>query len=275
MADAVWIRLDVDWSAREWTYDLRPPARLAWIELLCYIKANGVRGSIRAMSARIAAGKLNLEPEDITEMLEAAEAAGALIVEDGRWEIPSWGKYQQDTTAGERQQRARDKKKGQSADEDECDATDDHARHVCHRDVTQVTHVTLTGTGTGTSNTLSLSARETRTAEVVTKPPADWAETPEEKAELDRLDRHLTHCGKPISIPQRDMYRAKARSKPPGWLSRAVDLTIEKGGRSLLDPDEPRESPPRAKQGRPERQTTAERAALAGEVLEMVQRGGK
>ncbi|XAI95841.1 hypothetical protein [Microcystis phage Mae-JY24] len=124
-------------------------------------------------------------------------------------------------------------------------------------------------------NTLSLSARETETAEVVAEPPAEWGETPEETAELDRLDRHLTHCGKPISTPQREMYRAKARGRPPGWLTRAVDLTIEKGGRSLLDPDEPRESPPRAKQGRPERQTTAERAAVAGEVLEMVQRGGK
>lgn len=251
MADAVWIRLDVDWSAREWTYDLRPAARLAWIELICYVKTHGVRGSIRVTPARILAGKLHLEPEDITEMIEAAEKEGALIVDGDRWLVANWGKYQQDSTAGERQQRARDKKKEQIADEDECDATDNHARHGDKRDVTQVTHVTLTGTGTGTSNTLSLSAREPETAKVVAKPPADWAETPEETAELDRLDRHLTHCGKPISIPQRDMIRAKARGKPPGWLTRAVDLTIEKGGRSLLDPDEPRESPPRAKQGRP------------------------
>lgn len=101
-------------------------------------------------------------------------------------------------------------------------------------------------------NTLSLSARATETAEIVPSPLAEWAETPEEKAEIDRLDRHLTHHGKSVSVPLREIIRAKSRAKSPGWLHRAVEFTIERNAKNLLDPDEPRGEPPaRAKQARP------------------------
>ena len=133
MADAVRINLDVAWSADEWLYDMRPAARLAWVELLCYVKARGVRGSVRALSPRIAADRFRLALDDIAEMLNAAVAAKALIIDGDEWRIADQSPLKSDAKAAERVRKHREKQKIEPTDED-----------VTLRNVTSVTETDVT-----------------------------------------------------------------------------------------------------------------------------------
>lgn len=114
-----WIRLDVTWSRSEWLITLRPGGRLSWIELLAYVKANGVTGRAKAMTA-IAAGRTwGIPPKDVESMMSAAVTDGALELESGDWIVTGWATYQEtDPTAAERMRRMREKEQEKESSKD-------------------------------------------------------------------------------------------------------------------------------------------------------------
>lgn len=96
---------------------LRPGARLAWIELLAYVKANGVGGRVKAIPAAAAGRRWAIPTRDVEAMLEAAqqphsrEQKGALQIVDGDWLVTKWSEYQEsDPNAAERMRRLRSRK---------------------------------------------------------------------------------------------------------------------------------------------------------------------
>lgn len=107
-----WIRLDVTWDVSEWVGLLEPSAQLAWIKLLCYVKAKGVGGSVKAMGPRIAAKVWGLPVRAVQDMEEAARKDGALYRENGSWTVTGWDEYQKpDPTAAKRMRRYRAKQR--------------------------------------------------------------------------------------------------------------------------------------------------------------------
>ena len=108
MGQARWLRLDLTWSASEWLVSLTPAARLAWVELLCYTKAYGMKGTVKALGVGAASRLWGIGPDDITSMLEAAKRDDALACDEDDWRVENWAQYQEiDPTAGDRQRRYR------------------------------------------------------------------------------------------------------------------------------------------------------------------------
>lgn len=105
-----WLRLNTTWS-HGWVAALGPTARLAWIELMCHVKAHGHDGRVRAMSQSIFGRMYGIAAEDVGEMLRGAVAAGALEDTGGEWFIVNWMKYQGDFGSAARSRRYRNKKK--------------------------------------------------------------------------------------------------------------------------------------------------------------------
>lgn len=113
MANRRWIRLDVTWDDSEWVGLMEPASQLAWIKLLCYVKAKGVGGSVKAMGPRIAAKKWDLPVRAVEEMLKEAQKDGALSNGGGEWDVVAWDEYQKpDKKAAERMRRMRDRQAG-------------------------------------------------------------------------------------------------------------------------------------------------------------------
>jgi len=144
-----WIRLDTTWSSSSWVAELPPEGRLAWVELLCHVKAHGTAGRVRALSAVVAARMWGVTRDSVTGMLEAAQIDGALVVEDGEWVLTGWSTYQPDKTARDRQRRHRQRQ--------QLDTPVIHTPPVTPvtRDVRYVTP-TKTETGTKTEETEEL-----------------------------------------------------------------------------------------------------------------------
>jgi hypothetical protein len=135
-----WLRIDTTWSSSAWVAELPPESRLCWIELLCYAKAHGIAGRVKALSPQVAARTWGVTPSNALLMLEAAEAHGALTVEVGEWVLSTWRKYQGDETSADRQKRYRASRSRLSTS---------RVTPVTDRDVTDVTPtVTVTETET-------------------------------------------------------------------------------------------------------------------------------
>jgi hypothetical protein len=111
-----WFRLNTTWSQSEWLAALSPAARLTWVELLGYVKAHGYDGRVRSASPLVFGRMVGIPAESVTELLDAAQADGALLIEDGHWIITGWKDHQGDHTAGERMQRYRKKKEPKKPD---------------------------------------------------------------------------------------------------------------------------------------------------------------
>lgn len=104
-----WFRLNTTWSQSEWVAELEPAARLAWIELLGYVKAHGFDGRCRTVSAVVFGRMFGIPTKDAKAMLEAAHADGALETDGDDWVITGWKKHQGDPTAAKRMRRYREK----------------------------------------------------------------------------------------------------------------------------------------------------------------------
>lgn len=102
-----YIRLETTWSHSDWLVPLSPAARLAWPELLCYVKAHGRDGRARAMPNAMAVRVWNIPESDISAMIVAATGEGALTVVGTEWVISKWEQYQGDPTSAERSKRYR------------------------------------------------------------------------------------------------------------------------------------------------------------------------
>lgn len=139
-----WIRLDTTWSTSEWLANLSPAARLCWIELLCYVKAHGISGTVKTPALRLVTSLWGVTRDNVTEMLDAATRDNALIFEDGKWVVTGWDDYQKDQTAAERQRRYRTKQKEDTED------TSTQPSSEAKRNVTPVTRDTRSVTPTKT-----------------------------------------------------------------------------------------------------------------------------
>lgn len=108
-----WIRLQVGWSDSEWIEPLDALAQFAWVKLMEHVKANGVRGRCKALSARVAGNKWKIPAKQVQAMLDAAHADGALNGGPGEWCITNWDAYQpMDASNAERQARHRARRNG-------------------------------------------------------------------------------------------------------------------------------------------------------------------
>lgn len=102
-----WIRIDTTWSSSAWLAELGPAPRLCWIELLCYVKAHGTAGKVKALTPTVASRLWGVTRNAVTDLLKAAEKDGALVLEDDMWVVTGWAEHQQDATAPERMRRYR------------------------------------------------------------------------------------------------------------------------------------------------------------------------
>jgi hypothetical protein len=102
-----WIRLDTTWSQSEWLADLEPEHKLVWVELLCYAKAHGTDGRVKASNAALR-HVTGVTRYAVDKLVTAAIEHGALEMEDGLWVITGWKAYQGDATGATRQKRYRE-----------------------------------------------------------------------------------------------------------------------------------------------------------------------
>jgi DNA segregation ATPase FtsK/SpoIIIE-like protein len=104
-----WFRVNTTWSQSEWLAVLEPAARLAWIEVLSHVKAHGFDGRVRAVTPVVFGRMVGIEAADVRTLLGAAQADGAMVMDDGHWVITGWMEHQGDPTAKYRMQRYRDR----------------------------------------------------------------------------------------------------------------------------------------------------------------------
>lgn len=110
MAENRYVKLNANWMDSEWLIVLSAEARLAWVQLLCYVKAYGIGGRVKSKSPQVFAKQNFLGEESVEQMLRAAKADGALEYEEGEWVLTGWSQHQGDATNNERQKRYRDRK---------------------------------------------------------------------------------------------------------------------------------------------------------------------
>src|SRR5690606_10450647 len=95
----------------EWLADLEPGARLAWVELLCYAKNEGLAGTVKKMSPAVFGRRFAIPAADVRAMLDAAIDHGAIEDTGDAWVIVTWATYQpKDATAAARMRKYRNEK---------------------------------------------------------------------------------------------------------------------------------------------------------------------
>jgi hypothetical protein len=151
-----WIRIDTTWSQSEWVAALEPEARLAWVELLCHVKAHGYAGSVKRLPANVAARLWALRVTAVTQMEEAAIADQALVIDDGEWVITGWSARQSDPKAADRMKRYRERQQRDTPSATVTDVT---------RNGRNVTATTPTETETETEQHSSAKKRPTYTSD--------------------------------------------------------------------------------------------------------------
>lgn len=113
MAENKYLQLNCNWMESEWLFPLSDGARLAFVQLLTYIKAHGFNGRAKAKAVAIFAVQNRISEASVKELLDAAKADGALVEEDGLWILTGWAKHQGDSTNAERQARFRENRKAE------------------------------------------------------------------------------------------------------------------------------------------------------------------
>lgn len=104
------MRLNIDFDDSDWVDSLSAESQLAWIKLLCHAKRDGSRGKVRVLGSTRAASKWKVKPKSVTDMIAAAIADGALVIENDTWIVTKWAVYQpEDPNNVERQRKFREK----------------------------------------------------------------------------------------------------------------------------------------------------------------------
>jgi hypothetical protein len=106
-----WIRLDTTWSQSEWLADLPAPSRLAWVELLCFVKSHGVAGSVKRPSNAYLARHWDISKNAIEVMFAAAFQDSALVKDGQDLIVTGWSGRQMDKGAAERMRAYRERQK--------------------------------------------------------------------------------------------------------------------------------------------------------------------
>jgi len=117
MAENRYVKVNANWMDSEWLIVLSAEARLAWVQLLCYVKAYGIGGRVKSKSALVFAKQNFLGEESVEQMLRAAKADGALEITEGEWVLTGWQQHQGDSTGAERQKRHRDRLKSEESND--------------------------------------------------------------------------------------------------------------------------------------------------------------
>lgn len=102
-----WFRVNTTWSQSEWLAVLPPASRLAWVELIGYVKAHGYDGKVRSVTPAVFGRMVGIESTDVSTLLTAAIEDGALEHTDGNWIITGWREHQGDPSAKTRMRRYR------------------------------------------------------------------------------------------------------------------------------------------------------------------------
>jgi hypothetical protein len=98
-AESRWLRLNANWMRSEWLFVLSAESRLAWIQLLCYVKTDGTGGKVKAISPMVFARSNFIGEESVAQMLAAAKQDGALSEDGGSWTVTNWKQYQESESA--------------------------------------------------------------------------------------------------------------------------------------------------------------------------------
>lgn len=104
-----WIRLDTTWDESDWLAGLHPESQLAWVKLLCYTKAHGIRGTVKIPSVK--SKMWGVTPSRVTALVTAAKRDGAIVEEGGFWTLSGFEKRNGDQTAADRARRYRQRRK--------------------------------------------------------------------------------------------------------------------------------------------------------------------
>ena len=91
--DAPWLALTIDWMHSRMFDKATPAARLAWVYLLCWVKAYG-RGGRAKVRAELLSKHYSISVRSIDEMLKTARKHKAITVEDDVVTICNWRTYQ-------------------------------------------------------------------------------------------------------------------------------------------------------------------------------------
>lgn len=203
-----WIRLDTTWSQSEWVSALEPEARLAWIELLCHVKAHGYAGSVKRLTPAVAARLWSLRVTAVTVMEQAAIADEALVVDADEWVVTGWSTRQTDPKAAERMRRYRERQQALTEESPTADVT---------RNTRNVTGglPTETKTGTKTETTKNSDGGPSGT-------PSEWPVVPPK----DSSGRYV-YPARFVAILK--AYPARDGSNPPLGAYKAVRARIATG----------------------------------------------
>ena len=90
---APWLALSTDWQDSEMFDDAPHGVRLAWICLLCFVKAQGRAGRARFRGKKFAEN-YRLSIEVVDEMLARAGMAEAVLIEGDSVTVVNWKSYQ-------------------------------------------------------------------------------------------------------------------------------------------------------------------------------------
>jgi hypothetical protein len=114
-----WIRLDAQWDDTEWVMLLGPLSQLAWVKLLCYVKRDGRRGTVHALTAKAAAKKWGVTVQAVEDMIFQARQDGALrcevVDEREKWVVTKWVEYQEPDPTNVARQRLFRQRNGSNA----------------------------------------------------------------------------------------------------------------------------------------------------------------
>jgi hypothetical protein len=91
--DAPWIALSIDWQDSEMLDDAPFGVRLAWVCLLCFVKAQGRAGKVRFRD-KVFAANYRLNGESVRAVVERSIAAGAVELHGDTLTVVNWKRYQ-------------------------------------------------------------------------------------------------------------------------------------------------------------------------------------
>lgn len=92
---APWLALASDWFESRMLTGLGPEHMLAWIGILCHVKARG-RGGVADCRPDLVARDMRVPEQVIDVLVKRAVDSGAIVLDQGRntWTLPNWTRYQ-------------------------------------------------------------------------------------------------------------------------------------------------------------------------------------
>lgn len=90
---APWLALAIDWNDSPMFDDANHGVRLAWVNLLCFVKAQGRAGKVR-LRGKAFANQYRLTVEAVDEMLVKANNGGAITRQGDEVTVMNWKQYQ-------------------------------------------------------------------------------------------------------------------------------------------------------------------------------------